>query len=58
MEDFMDKCLKVHSYLTSARSLSEELKNLQIIQQMQRAALEPPAVGHIYRYFSGIYHFL
>ena len=40
MEDFMDKCRKVHSYLTSARSLSQELKNLQIIQQMQRVALE------------------
>ena len=31
---------KVHSYLTSARTLSQELKNLQITQQMQRVALE------------------
>ena len=36
----MDKCRKVHSYLTSARTLSQELQNLQITQQTQREALE------------------
>ena len=40
MEDFMDKCRKVHFYLTSARTLSQELQKLQITQQTQREALE------------------
>ena len=51
MEDFRDKCLRVHSYLTSAQTLSQELKNLQLTQpqelknlqrtqQMQRESLE------------------
>ena len=39
-EDFMDKCRKVHSYLTSARTLSQELHSLKITQQTQRAALK------------------
>ena len=36
-QDLLDK---VHSYLASARSLSQELKNLRIMQQMQCTALE------------------
>ena len=35
MEDFRDKCLKVHSYLTSARLLSQELQNLQLAQPQE-----------------------
>ena len=51
MEDFWDKFRRLQSYLTSARTLSEELKNLQLTQpqelknlqrtqQMQRESLE------------------
>ena len=40
MEDFIANCRKVHSYLTSARTLSQELQNLQITQQTQRESLE------------------
>ena len=40
MEDLIDKIRGAHAYLTSARTLSQELKNLQITQQEQRVALE------------------
>ena len=40
MQDLMDKFLKMHSYLTSARTLTQELKDLQNTQQTQCVALQ------------------
>jgi hypothetical protein len=41
----MDKCLKVHSYLTSARTLSQELKNLQITQRCDGSHVDVAAAS-------------
>ena len=40
IHDFKNTCVKVHSYLMSARSLSHELKKLQATHQIERIALE------------------
>ena len=39
-DDLKQRCRTVHSYLRSAKELSQELKSLETRQQMQRMALE------------------